>query len=58
MFGSPICHWISEKIGYKPVYSGVYACYTVTMGVMSLATIEKMKTSGAALGFIYAMRII
>ena len=58
LFGSPFCHWLSEKIGYKPVYTTVYAFYTITMGLGALATIDSVGSRTGALVFLYCMRII
>lgn len=56
LFGSPILHAISEKIGRKPVYSFAFIMYIATTVGLMFSSEDYMHDF--AIGWLYIMRII
>lgn len=56
MFGSPILHYASEKVGRKPIYSLTFVMYLLTMVGMLFAKEEYF--GDFALGWLYILRIV
>ena len=56
LFGSPILHAISEKVGRKPVYSFTFLMYIVTSIGLIFSSEDYMHDF--AIGWIYLMRVL
>jgi len=56
MFGSPILHALSQKIGRKPIYLIAFIVYIVTDFGLAMASVDRF--GDFTLGWIYIMRAI
>lgn len=56
LFGSPILHALSEKIGRKPVYSAAFIMYIATSVGLMFSSEDYMHDF--AIGWVYIMRVL
>lgn len=56
LFGSPLLHLLSEKVGRKPIYSLTFLMYVITM--VGLLFADEKYFGSFALGWMYIIRVI
>lgn len=56
LFGSPILHFVSEKVGRKPIYTLTFIMYVITAFALTFSSEENF--GSFALGWMYIVRFV
>ena len=56
LFGSPILHFVSEKVGRKPIYTLTFIMYVITAFALTFSSEENF--GSFALSWMYIVRFV